>query len=152
MTTHQLCLASSVALALAVWAASPAAAEIGNPLLDPGIRHTNGMPIASSEPRRNSSVTWQCNPDHVGQCGCRYYWPCCDSLLPGRVYSACQGCYTPRQLRGYGTYIGSVCPPPCDAASLDGIEPTGMNLLGQLPNDAAAAGSVIGPVGPQPVR
>lgn len=149
MTTHPLCLAGGVALALTLWGATRATAEIGNPLLDPNIRHTNGMPIASSEPRRTSSVAWQCNPDKLGYCGGHYYWPCCDSLRPRRIWAGCQGCYTPMELRGYGTYIGSVCPPSDGVASMEGIEPAGMSMLGELPNDAAALGPGLGPVVPK---
>lgn len=113
-------------------------------LLDPAIRHTNGIPIASSEPHRNSSVNWTCNPDKLGYCGGRYYWPCCDSVHLRQLAAAAHGCYTPPCTR-YQTHVGSVCPPGQLPAGMEGIESVGMTPLGELPNDAMGMGGLGGP-------
>ncbi len=116
-------------------------------LLDPVIRHTNGMPIATSQPCRTNSVSWTCNPDQLGYCGGRYYWPCVDSMRCYRLRDAAHGCYTPAEHRRYKAYIGCVCPVGQPYASTQaGIEPTGMAELGQIPNDALSLGGIGAPV------
>jgi hypothetical protein len=146
MSVRSTCL-EIVAVLLLLAASSTTLAQQpcrGCCLLDPAIRHTNGMPIASSEPRRNSSVTWTCNPDKLGYCGGKYYLPCCDSVRCGPMLDAYRGCYTPVQLRGYKTFIGTVCPPGEAAMTMDGFEPVGMTTLGAVPNNYMTPGGAPG--------
>lgn len=119
----------------------------GSLLLDPGIRHTNGMALASTEPLRTNSMSWQCNPDNLGYCGGHYYIPCCDSLRRHRLADAARGCYTPREHRRYQWYSGYGGADVSGA--MDGIESAGMSTLGRLPNDMLAPGSSpVSPLGP----
>lgn len=146
MATRPFCLAAIATLAMLALASASNAQQTchGCCLLDPAIRHTNGMPIASSEPRRNSSVTWTCNPDKLGYCGGKYYWPCCDSVRCRPMIDAYRGCYTPVQLRGYKTFIGTVCPPGSAPSAMDGFEPVGMTTLGSVPNNCMTPGAGMG--------
>ena len=121
-------------------------AMAGNPcmvLLDPAIRHTNGVPIATSEPLRNGSMSWNCNPDFMGYCGGKYYWPCLESLRFYRVRAATKGCVTPYE-HTYEWYAGQVCP-PCEVEStFDGLEAPGFSNLGELPNGMLMPGAPTG--------
>lgn len=147
MNIVKFCQLAALSIVATAACAAPADAQCCRFLLDPAIRHTNGMPIASSEPRRNSSVTWTCNPDKIGYCGGCYYRPCCDSLSCRAIAAACRGCYFPRGYH-YRTYIGSVCPPQGSTGGYDGIEPVGMNTLGELPNDILGVGGGVVPAVP----
>lgn len=115
-------------------------AKVGCVLLEPATRHTNGIPMARSEPRRTTSVTWQCNPENLGYCGCHYYWPCCESLRPRNVWDAAHARYTPREFRSYKSYAGCVCPAGVECSGIDGIEPPGMVQLGQVSNTLVTPG------------
>lgn len=149
MTSHLLCRSIFRRWYVVPLLVLSAAAQAGNAWIDPAIRHTNGMPIASSEPRRTSSVNWTCNPDKIGYCGGYYYRPCIDSIRLGRLQAAANGCYTPAGQR-YRSYIGTICPLGEAAGGVEGIEPVGMTPLGQLPNDRAELGA--GPGGGRPAR
>lgn len=140
MRILKVCQLSFVLAVFALASSTQVEAKVGCVMLDPGTRHTNGMPIARSEPQRTNSVTWQCNPDNLGYCGCRYYWPCCATLRPRNVCDAARGHYTPRQLRGYKSYAGCVCPEHTEFAGIDGIEPPGMVQVGQVSNSLATPG------------
>lgn len=112
----------------------------GTLLLDPAVRHTNGLPIASSSPLRNSSVDWTCNPDKLGWCGGQYYIPCLDSIRPSRIAA------------DYRRHHGAPCAGPLASSpsigspgTADGLEQPGMVPLGSLPNDGLASGMLIPP-------
>ncbi len=102
-------------------------------LLDPAVRHTNGMRTATSKPLRASSVNWTCNPDKLGYCGGVYYWPCIDSIRPSKWKQAGQGCGSP----SHGTYRSYGCGPtgyPSAELPATSIESAGMTSLGQIPS------------------
>ncbi|MEN0109862.1 MAG: hypothetical protein AAF805_03980 [Planctomycetota bacterium] len=96
-------------------------------LLDPVVTHTNGMRLASTTPLRSHHVYWQCDPNHTGYCGGRYYTHCRNSL------------------RGVGERChGEFCPPYTDSSgatlnhthhAIDGLENADAASLGTLPSD-----------------
>lgn len=140
MTIRRFCPIVAASLCCLILTSSESLSLGGGICLDPAIRHTNGMPIASSEPLRTNSVSWTCNPDNLGYCGGHYYWPCCDSLRPSRLWAAAHGCYTPAQ-HHYRWYAGHFCPPGEAPSEWQGIESTGMSTLGQLPNAVLVPGA-----------
>ena len=108
-------------------------AKSGDRLIDPQIYHTNRMPIASSEPHRNGSVCWTCNPDHWGYCGGCYKRillaprgdrsQCnCESM---RAVACCPNCQ--RQIwQSQPSQIGF-------DTSIDGLEGADNVMLGEIP-------------------
>ncbi|QDU54738.1 hypothetical protein [Aeoliella mucimassa] len=153
MTIAKLCRPLMVCLLFGV-ATHASAGNCYKVLVDPGTRHTNGIPMATSEPLRGPSVSWNCNPDRLGYCGGRYYVPCVDSLRPSRVWAAAHGNLTPPQ-HTYNWNANLMCPPCDQESSFDGIEPAGFSQLGELPNNMmmpggagrGSAGAVAPPAG-----
>lgn len=132
-------------LLVVVWIVVGSASVLaGNVFLDPGIRHTNGMRIASSEPQRAPSVYWSCNPEKIGYCGGNYYRPCIDSMRPTSLMAGYRGCYSQMP----GRYNPRPCPvgPRCseELSSADGLEQPGMTQLGQLRSVGISQGAPQG--------
>lgn len=91
-------------------------------ILDPVTTHTNGMPLASSQPERSHNAYYKCDPDRTGCCGGRYNFACLNSLL--RPDCCCTKNAAP-YYGEWGTAVGSV----------QDVEPTRFERLGVITAD-----------------
>lgn len=124
--------------------AAPVCEARGNAFLEPAVHHTNGMRVASSEAQRTASVNYRPNPDHLGYCSGYYFRPCLDSLRGNRIEAAKRGCYS-LHCGPYTTSVLDVCPNDCQklvpvVGSTDGVEPEGVAMLGNIPNEVIGVG------------